>query len=44
MRLAGGDFSVLPLKKQQIMQIKVFLPYENAIFSSSIRTAFENKC
>ena len=39
-----GDFSVLPLKKQQIVQIKVFFPYENTIFSSSIRTAFENKC
>ena len=38
------DFAVLPLKKQQIVQIKVFFPYENAIFSSSIRTAIENKC
>ncbi len=44
MRLSEGDFAVLPLKKQQILQIKVFFPYENAIFSSSIRTAIENKC
>ena len=44
MRLSEGDFRVFPLKKQQIMQIKVFFPYENTIFSSSIRTAFENKC
>ncbi len=44
MRLSEGDFSVLPLKKQQTVQIKVFFPYENVIFSSSIRTAFENKC
>ena len=44
MRLSEGDFAVLPLKKQQIVQIKVFFPYENTIFSSSIRTAIENKC
>lgn len=44
MRLSEGNFAVFPLKKQQIVQIKVFFPYENAIFSSSIRTAIENKC
>ncbi len=44
MRFSEEDFAVSPLKKQQIVQIKVFSPYENAIFSSSIRTAIENKC
>jgi hypothetical protein len=44
MKLSEEEFGVFPLKKQQIMQIKVFFPYENAIFSSSIPTAFENKC
>ena len=44
MRLSEGDLRVLPLKKQQIMQINVVFPYENTIFSSSIRTAIENKC
>ena len=42
--LSEGDLAVFPLKKQQIMQKKVVFPYENMIFSSSIRTAIENKC
>jgi hypothetical protein len=42
--LTEEDLTFLPLKKQQTLQKNMLFPYENMIFSSSIRKAIEKLC